>query len=225
MFKSTSTEVLLNLLQLNVMNELQQPRCIDLEGAGFNVQKTADETREALLSAGVFIEGNFEFASGIKATLKVDAELLYEKPKQLEIILGHFATFPCVQDADVLLYVPNGMRSFMTMLGEELNKPVAGVIRKPGVTSKYDFVFQSTKDEELALSATSPVIGEDVVTTLGSVAGVRSLLKPEQSVHSLAMLLRGTVDPVYQTGLTDHYLLVRDIPTDKDEFKRQFAKD
>ncbi len=79
--------------------------------------------------------------------------------------------------------------------------------------------LNSDTDKELATSAQLPVIGEDVVTTLGSVAAMRALLKPSQNVHSLAMLLRGTVIPKYQTGLVDHYLVKRKIPNDKDEFK------
>lgn len=206
------------------MSEVLLTRCADIEQTGFDAQRAAEEIWEAMLSADIFVEGDFKFASGIHATLKVDAELLYEKPKQLRVILGHFATFPCVQDADVLLYVPNGMRQFMTQLGNEIGKPVANASRKPDATSKYDFVFSSPADEELALLADKPLIGEDIVTTLGSVAGLRRLLRPDQSVHSLAILLRGIVSPVYQEGLTDHYLLVRDIPTDKDEFKRQLLE-
>jgi cytoskeletal protein CcmA (bactofilin family) len=43
--------------------------CEDLSATGFNAQKAAEETWEALLGAGVFIEGEFTFASGITATL------------------------------------------------------------------------------------------------------------------------------------------------------------
>src|SRR6266567_198247 len=185
------------------MDELRQPRCADLSQAGFDVQKAADETWDAMVSAGVFVEGDFTFASGMHATLKADAERLYEKPKQLGVILGHFAAFPCVQDADVLLYVPDGMRQFVRLLGAALNKPVAEATRTPGATSKYDFMFQSPEDEDLALSAERLVIGEDIVTTLGSIAGMRSLLQPEQTVHSLAMLLRGVANPRHRTGLVD----------------------
>lgn len=196
------------------MSDLQKPRCSNLVEAGFDLKKAAEETWEALLSADVFVEGDFTFASGIHATLKADAEKLYDHPKQLAVILGHFATYPCVQDADALLYVPDGMRHFVTLLGKELDKPVVGARRRPGTTSKYDFVFESDADEEVAYAAKAPVIGEDVVTTLGSVAGMRKLLRPEQPVHSLAILLRGTVNPAYQEDLVDHYLLKRKIPTD-----------
>lgn len=190
----------------------------------FNPEKAAEETWEALLSADLFVEGDFTFASGAHATLKVETERLYSRPKELAIIMGHFAVHPSIQDADVLLYVPDGMRQFMTTLGNELGKPVADTIRKPGAVSRYDFVFASPEDEELAHSAQQVVIGEDIVSTLGSVAGVRKLLKPEQHVDSLSILLRGTVNPEFQEGLTDHYLLVRQIPTDKDVFRRSLAE-
>jgi len=195
------------------------------QASTFDEQRAAFETWEAMLSAGVFTEGNFMFASGIQATLKADAEKLYEHPRELAVIMGHFAVYPQVQNADVLLYVPDGMRKFITQLGKELNKPVVDAIRRPGATTKYDFVFKTPKDQELALSAKTPLIGEDVVTTLGSVAALRKLLASNQPVHSLAMLLRGTVKPQYRMGLEDHYLLIREIPTDKDEFKRRLQEE
>ena len=210
---------------MDAVGELQLSRCANLEAAGFDAQRAAAGTWEALLRAGVFVEGNYTFASGQQATLKADAERLYARPKELAVILGRFATFPCIQDADVLLYVPDGMKQFMSTLGQELGKPVIAAARKPGAASKYDFVFQSAGDEYLAHAAEAPVIGEDVVTTLGSVAAMRRLLRPEQSVHSLAILLRGAVNPAYQAGLTDHYLLTREIPTDSDEFKRRLREE
>jgi orotate phosphoribosyltransferase len=202
------------------MIESTQPRCSNLEQSDFNTQKVAEDIWEAMLSAEVFTEGKFVFASGLNATLKADFEKIYSHPKQLEVILGHFASFPCVQDADVLLYVPDGMRQFITTLGEILEKSVAATIRRPQATSKYDFVFRTPEDEEMAISAERPMIGEDVVTTLGSVAALRRLLPAEQRVHSLAILLRGTVQEEYREGLVDHYLLTRKIPTDKYEFRR-----
>jgi hypothetical protein len=206
------------------MSELLLPRCANLEVAGFDALKAAEDTWEALLCAGVFVEGDFIFASGMRATLKADAEILYNKPKQLEIVLGHFASFPCVIDADVLLYVPDGMRKFMIMIGHDMRKSVVGVRRIPNATSKYDFEFLAERDKECAQAAISPLIGEDIVTTLGSVAAVRSLLLPDQEVHSLALLLRGTVDPNYQKGLIDHYLLKKEIPTDKYEFRMMLER-
>lgn len=205
------------------MNTVQSPSCANLELAGFNAQKAAEETWEALLSAGVFIEGDFIFASGAHATLKADGERLYSKPRQLAVILGHFAAYPCVQEADVLLYVPEGMRQFAVLLGEELDKRVAKARKIEG--ARYKFEFESEQDDRLANEAEAPFIVEDIVTTLGSIAGMRSLLTTDKPVHSLAMLLRGTVNPEYRAGLVDHYLLEREIPTDKVEFRRRLKED
>ena len=191
----------------------------------YNAKLAAEDTWQAMLAAGVFVEGNFTFASGQKATLKADAEKLYQHPKELAVVLGHFATHPSVQAADVLLYVPDGMKQFMTSLGREIAKPVVNAMRTPNATSKYDFMFSTPQDSELAQSAQRPLIGEDVVTTLGSIAAMRQLLRPEQHVESLAILLRGTVNPDYQTGLVEHYLVQRQIPTDAAEFNRILAEE
>jgi hypothetical protein len=203
------------------MSNFLSRRCADPETFGFNVSKAQEDVWAALLSADVFVPGEFKFVSGIEATLKADCEQLYSHPRQLEVILGYFATHPCVIGADVLLYVPEGMRDFVTMLGEELNKPVAHTRRREGSVSRTDFVYSSPADQELALAAENPWIGEDVVTKLGSTAAVRAMLRPEQDVHSLAILRRCSVDPANETNLVTHYLVERDIPTDKDEFTRR----
>ena len=201
-----------------------RPRgCEDPKDSGFNYKRAADEVWDAFLTAGVFVEGEFTFASGLRATLKADAEQLYKHPKQLERVMGLFATYPCVISSDVLLYVPNGMKEFMLELGRKLDKPVVSAIRDKKSASRYAFLFNSEEDRDLAINAESPLIGEDIVTTLGSVAGLRSLLPAEQDVHSLAILLRGHVEEIYLNGLTDHYLLTREIPTDKAEFHRQLS--
>lgn len=189
----------------------------------FDARQAERDTWEAFVGAEAFVEGNFTFASGSEATLKVDAEKVFEHPKHMLRVMGHYALHPNVQSADVLLYVPDGMRKFMSILGLVVDKPVAHTQRMLGANSRYEFEFCSKEDEELARSARRLLIGEDVVTSLGSVAGVRRLLQPEQDVHSLALLLRGHVNPAYQKGLTDHYLLVRDIPTDNDEFQRRIG--
>lgn len=204
------------------MAKVSRPACSDLAAAGFDRQRAREEVWEALLSAGAFIAGDFTFASGRKASLKINAEVLYEKPRQYAVVLGHVATFPCIEEADVLLYVPNGMRQLTTRLGQELDKPVAHSKRVAGSKSRYDFQFASDEDRALALGATRVRILEDVVSTLGSVAGMGRLLEPErQEIHSLAYLRRGTVNPVYREGLTDHYLMEREVPLDMNEFKEQ----
>lgn len=196
--------------------------CEAVSSSGFDSDKVADETWQALVEVDAFVEGLFILASGVEATLKVDAERLYNHPRQLKVVMRHFATFPCVTDADVLLYVPDGMRDFVTALAVSLDKPIAHTKRRPGATTKYDFEFASPDDEELACAARKSWIGEDVVSTLGSIAALRALLPPDQDVHSLAILRRGVTRPSYRKGLTDHYLLERTIPLDADQFKEMY---
>jgi hypothetical protein len=194
--------------------------------AEFNREKAAEDMWEALRSADAFVQGTHRFAAGQSATLKVEAERLYNHPKQLAIVMGHFAAHPFVKAADVLVYVPKGTKRFITELGKELGKPVAHTIRNPSAPphDRYNFTYQSLADKELLLAAKNPFVGEDVISTLGSVAGVGKLFRPEQQIHALGMLLRGTVNPMYRLGsdgnqrIFDDYLLERFIPLDKDEF-------
>lgn len=202
------------------MPQSHERACRNLDQSIFNPDFSAKQVWEALLESGAFVEGNFVLASGKAATLKVEADRLYSNGKQLDVVLGHFARFPCINDADALVYVPEGMREFTHMLGEILNKPVISTLKTPGSSKRYDFSFKTNSDEKIALEVDKMTICEDIVTTLGSVAGVRTLLSDDASVHSLATLLRGTVSPDYQAGLTDHYILSRHIPTDKDDFRR-----
>ncbi len=188
---------------------------------GYNSQRATEEVWEALLSAGAltFLETPVRFASGVSSTLKVNAEVLDRRPKQQAIVLGHVATFPCIEEADVLLYVPDGMRNFTNVLGREMGKRVAQTERNPNSGSRYDFCFATPQDKQLALTAKRPRILEDVVTTAGSIDGIVQLLRRgQQDIHSLALLLRGHVNTEYQLGLTDHYLVERQIPLDQGEF-------
>lgn len=189
----------------------------------FDPERAASEIWQAFIDAECIREGVFNFASGQEATLKIDASELYKHPKQLQIVLGHTAVHPFVQETDVLIYVPDGMRTFATILGEDLGLPVAHMRRKPNATSRYDFEFRDWKDQKIAFDAKNPVILEDVVSTLGSVAGVRKVLRPGPTINSLALLLRGEVNPAYQTGVNDQYLVKKYIPIDKDEFTELYG--
>ncbi len=202
------------------MSDILKPVCADLAGAVFDKQKTAEQVWEILLKIGAFQEGDHEFASAQRASLKTNGEELYNHPREYEVMLGLYATFPCIKEADVLLYVPNGWRKLITDLGAGLGIDVAHTERKPDATSRYEFRFSSPTDEALARAALRPRIGEDVVSTLGSVAGVRSLLLPDQDVHVLAMLGRdpGGINEDYAAGMTVHYLLQRYISPNAEEF-------
>lgn len=198
------------------MTEVLPRHCTDLKAAGYDEQKAADDTWDALHRVGAFVEGDFTLASGSRATLKVEADYLYRFPGELCRVLGHAATYPCVKEADTLLYVPKGMKDFTTVLGEVLKIPVAHTEKIPGV--RYGFRFSSEEDKRLALAADRPVIMEDVISTAGSIAGVRALLDPEQDVHALALLTRGDFDPLYAEDTAIHHLVNRYIPKDKDAF-------
>ncbi|HZM63716.1 MAG TPA: hypothetical protein VFB59_01135 [Candidatus Saccharimonadales bacterium] len=172
----------------------------------------------AIVGADCIVEGSFRFASfkpeDPSATVKVDGEMLYKDHNayHLGTVLGAVANHPCVKAADVLLYVPDGMKKFAQLLGGITRKDIAYIERVPGAADRYSFQFVTEEDEALALSAEFPIICEDVVSTLGSVAGVRALLPPTARVHSIAPLLRGQPQPEYQKGLVDHYLVRRDLP-------------
>lgn len=178
---------------------------------------------QAFTGAEAFREGEFGFASGTQSTLKVDASYLYRHPKHLNAMLNLFKAHPVIARADVLMYVPDGMKTFTKILAQDLGKKIAHTRKIPDATERYQFEFCDSKDQALARRAEHLTICEDVVSTLGSVAAVRALLPEDQQVSSLAMLLRGEVNPDYQKGLDDHYLLEREVSTDKAAFREMYG--
>jgi hypothetical protein len=202
---------------------LGRPCIEDPEAAEYDSQKAAEETWDAFLTVPVFVErpddDPFILASETTATIKADAKRLGDFPDKLSAVLGHMSIHPCLLSADVLIYVPDGMRKNAIHLGQTTNKRVVHIERVLDSSSRYAFRYSSPEDQELALAAERVCIVEDVVTTLGSVHGVARLLRPEQDIHSLAMLLRHTVNSNYLELIRrDHYLLKRFIPTDKHMF-------
>lgn len=172
---------------------------------------------EAQVRAGCFVEGRWNFASlnaESRDTVKFDGEVLYRdgNERHLGTVLSAVAGHPCIKEADVLLYVPDGMRKFVNLLGGWMGVLVSQVERTPKSASRYDFRFPCEADKITAHTAVNPRIVEDVVSTLGSVAGVRRLLLPGQNVHAVSYLLRGSVNPDYESGLSYHTLVRRDIP-------------
>ena len=113
------------------------------------------------------------------------------------------------------------MQDFTVELGLRTNIPVVHTKKNIENSTKYNFDFTTESDRDLAMSANKLLICEDVVTTFGSIDGIGKLLRPDQIIHSLAMLLRGKINAEYQKEIIDHYLFVREIPTDKDEFHRR----
>jgi orotate phosphoribosyltransferase len=171
--------------------------------------KSPEALKKIVLEANVIETGHFIFANGNHALVKVEMDRLWEHPNALAIILEHLAQAQGLPPADVVLGVPTGGMRIAEKLSETyLNGlPLSRLERIPDGT-KQDFRFCSDYDREVALSANSPRIYEDVVTSFSSVAGVVRLLNPrEQDIHSLAIWRRGRVNDTFRSGVTDHYLI------------------
>lgn len=192
--------------------------CQNAEAAALYEAEAADRVWGAFVDAGCVLEGQFKFASmkdsDPPATVKIDGEKLYKEGNErpLGVVLGAVAGHPCIQEADLITYVPEGPRRFAHLLGGVLGKKVIDIERVPRAKTRYAFRFVSEKAQERAQAALKPRICEDIVSTLGSVAAVRNLFLPEQEVHAIAQLLRGEPNPDYQNGLADHYLARRSLP-------------
>lgn len=194
-----------------------------LEVVRFDPQRAAIETWDALIDAEAFELGEQKLASGATAGIKINAEKLYDHPKQLETVLGHMASHPCVRGADVLMYVAEGMRRPMQTIADTLGKPIAHTV-KVEHAPRYTFAFASKRDEAIAMEAESLAIGEDVVSTFGSIYGTAKLVAGKD-VRSVAMLLRGAVDPEYGGVVQDHYLAQRYVSPDAAVFLQQLQAD
>jgi len=170
------------------------------------LQKTV---KQAVLDAGVLQSGHFIFADGDHADIKLEMDNLWNSPENLAIVLDLLTDAKGLPPTDVILGVPRGgqMITQEIVASKRLDLPIALLVRVPG-GKKQDFRFVTKQDEELAKSAKSVRIYEDVVTTLSSIAGVVKLLDPKkQDIHSLTIWRRGEVKPEYRMGITDHYLV------------------
>lgn len=175
-----------------------------------------EHVKRAVRDAGCFVRGHFRFASETDATHKIDMSILKDHPEQLGMVRRFLATHETFYAADVILAVPDGAQDlFAQYLSNELHIPWAQLEKVPHGT-RYEFCFKTDEDRTMALQAQHPRIIEDVVTTLGSVAGVVGLLEPDrQEVQSLAVWRRGVVNPAYRVGLSaDHYLVEEEVPLD-----------
>lgn len=170
---------------------------------------TSDMAKQAMLDAGVLIEGHFVFADGNHADQKLEVDNLWNNLQSLDTILDLLAQAQELPHADVMLGVPRGgQRLAQDLISTgRTNIPIVLLERIPG-GKKQDFRFVSDEDKRLALNAKSIRIYEDVVTTMSSIAGVVRLLDPtRQKIHSLTIWRRGKVKPEYRQGITDHYLV------------------
>lgn len=186
-----------------------------------------------LAEGGVFVtrEGGrpFTFAAATDRppTLKADAERLGVHPELLDRLLGLYALHPCVQEAEVLSFVPNGMAGFGASLGRRIGKPVIKLFRPEGVP-RTDIRFVGDEDEALARESDSICAVEDISTTGFSAYATAKILRgvnPGLSVHTLSMLQRDAVDPAYVTGVDGviyHTFVRRDIPLALEDFRWQY---
>lgn len=169
---------------------------------------------------------HFQFAAGALAEVKGDGERLRHAPKEHGLVLGLMAVHPCVEWADALCGVPNGMNDNTEEIGERTGKPVIRMYRPEDAISRYDLRFVSTADERLASEAENICLAEDLSSTGSSPWHQAQILRgvnPDLAIHTLSMLHRSPIDPQYQrapSGITYHTLCtaLEPIPLDYDSF-------
>lgn len=192
---------------------------------------TADSVWQSFNEGGVFVtrEGGkpFTFATGQQATLKLDAERLSIHPKIVDRLLGLYALHPCIVEADVLSFVPNGMAEFADRLSRRMGKKLIRLVRPDGAP-RTDIRFVSAQDETLAGEADTVCAVEDISRTGFSAHTTARVLRqanPRLDVHTLSMLQRDRVDPAYEAGsegVVYHTFVRQDIPLELGEFREQF---
>ncbi|MEK9200625.1 MAG: hypothetical protein AAB909_01490 [Patescibacteria group bacterium] len=173
------------------------------------------ELKNLITSAGVFIKGHFIFANGNHATVKLEMGNLWQDEVALARVLALLAHEMMAVSPNVILGVPTGGQNLaMAVQERHLPRiPFAKLERVPD-GKKQDFRFVTPEDRDLAISAKVVAIGEDVVTSYSSIAGVARLLDPDsQALHSFTVWRRGTVSPEYRMGTTDHYLIEELLPS------------
>jgi hypothetical protein len=186
---------------------------------------------QSLVDGQVFItrEGgkSFTFATGQQATLKADAESLSNHPGIIKKLLELYAAHPCVREADVLSFVPNGTADFTEQLGKLTGKPIVHLFRPEGAP-RPDMRFKTPEDQEVVKAAKSICAIEDISRTGFSAhitAKILRAINPDLEVHTLSMLQRDDVEQQYQEGpdaVVYHTFVRRDIPLEIDTFKQQF---
>jgi orotate phosphoribosyltransferase len=172
------------------------------------------EVRDAIVRSGVLTKGHFIFADGGHATTKLEMDCLWDHEDHLETIVRFLAQADGLPPADIILGVPVGgqrLASELRMRGL-VSVPLARLERVPG-GAKQDFRFLTETDRQLAQSAKSIRIYEDVVTTGSSVAGVVRLLDSSwQEIHALSIWRRGEIKERYAQGVTHHFLVEEPVP-------------
>ena len=205
------------------VSEYRNDACFGLRQSVYDLGGVADQTWQAIVETGMIVEGNFTFDSGIASEVKVDFDALEYNPREYSAMIGRFAAHPCLENADLLLDVPYGVRQFTHDLATETGIDVVHTELIDPKNKRRGYKFYSEQDRQKAINAKHPKIIEDVVTTLGSVARLRALLPVDRTVHVLVMLLRGQIESKNCSGITTHYLLKREIPTTSKELAEKFA--
>lgn len=172
---------------------------------------------------------SFTFATGQEATLKLDAERLGAHRKIVDRLLGLYALHPCIAEADVLSFVPNGVADFTNELGNRIGKRVIRLFRPDGAP-RTDIRFVSPEDEALAHEARTVCAVEDISRTGFSAHATARVLRganPGLDIHTLSMLQRDAVNPSYEIGegaITYHTFVRQDIPLTVEEFRERFPE-
>lgn len=194
---------------------------------------TAEAVWRSLGEGEVFITREngkpFVFATGQEATLKADAERLFKRRKTCERLLGIYGAHPCVLAADAVSFVPNGPADFTEKLRWRLEKPIIR-LDKPEGGSTMDMRFLSPDEIDTARQVGSVCLVEDISRTGFSASVAAGLLRsvnPGLDIHTLSLLQRDEVDPMYEEGdnsVVYHTFVRQDLPLSVEEFRRQFPE-
>lgn len=181
--------------------------------------------------AGVFItraNGEaFTFAAGQTATIKTDAERLFENPALRPRALAYYASHPCVSGADAISFVPNGTATIAADIARMLGRPFVSLVRAKGAP-RADMRFVSDEDVATIRRVSSVCLIEDVSSTGFSAHAAAAVLRrvnPRLVVHSVSLLQRHPVDRPYEEGsgaVAYHTFVRQDVPLDVAAFRATF---
>jgi hypothetical protein len=173
----------------------------------------------------------FRFAAGALAEVKGDAERLRHNPKEHGLVMGLLAVHPCVEWADAVSGVANGMNEDAEEIGDRTGKPVVRMYRPKGAISRYDIRYVSKEDQSLAREVEKLCFLEDLTST-GSTPWHQGRIiradNPGVTIHALSEMHRGPINPKYEEGpdgMTFHTLCIpsEPIPLDYDRFVEAFG--
>lgn len=185
---------------------------------GINNHDQVNLVKDAILDAGVLIDGHFVFAEGRHSLQKLEMDNLWLHDKSLGLVLGEMKKEMKKQNFDIVSGVPTGGMKLAEKLVESKSDDEKLIILKriPG-KGKRDYDLLNPDDRYFLKKAKSILIIEDVVSSLGSVAAVVKLLRKftrvNVEIHSLAIWRREEVNPEYGQEIFQHYLVEEAIPS------------